>query len=130
MIVNNLSPEITLTPSDANCYNNNGTVALDIAGGAAPFTYMWSNGATIEDLDSLSANTYSVTVTDGNGCQAFGSADVFSAPSPSMTLSSTSASCNQSNGSAAASVVGGFAPYTYQWSKDRKSTRLNSSHRT
>jgi len=48
---------------------DNGSIDLDPAGGIPPFTFAWSNGATSEDISGLVAGTYTVTVTDGNGCQ-------------------------------------------------------------
>ena len=45
---------------------NTGSITLTIVGGASPFTYVWSNGATTQNLSSLNAGTYSVTVTDAN----------------------------------------------------------------
>ena len=41
---------------------------LIISGGVAPFTYLWNNGVTTEDLTNIAAGTYTVTVTDANGC--------------------------------------------------------------
>jgi hypothetical protein len=49
---------------------SNGNIDLTVAGGTGPFTYTWSNGATTQDLNNLSAGCYYVTVTDAAGCSA------------------------------------------------------------
>jgi hypothetical protein len=50
-----------------DCDNaNSGAINLLVAGGTAPFTYVWSNGATTEDLTNIPGN-YLVTVKDANG---------------------------------------------------------------
>ncbi|HMQ61345.1 MAG TPA: HYR domain-containing protein, partial [Flavilitoribacter sp.] len=48
--------------------SSDGGIDLDLSGGYGPFTYMWSNGATTEDLTGIAAGTYTVTVTDTNHC--------------------------------------------------------------
>jgi hypothetical protein len=57
-----LSAEIT----DVSCNGgSDGAIDLSVVGGAEPYVYAWSNGATTEDIDNLTAGDYTVTVTDG-----------------------------------------------------------------
>ena len=44
-----------------------GSIDLTLTGSTGPFTFAWSNGATTEDVFSLTAGNYSVTITDSNG---------------------------------------------------------------
>ncbi|MEM1121050.1 MAG: MopE-related protein, partial [Bacteroidota bacterium] len=48
-----------------------GSVAINVAGGVAPYSYEWSNGATTDILNNLPEESYFVKVTDDNGCIAF-----------------------------------------------------------
>lgn len=47
--------------------SSNGSININVSG-AGPFTYLWSNGSTTEDLTDLVTGNYSVTVTNANGC--------------------------------------------------------------
>ncbi|WP_174514441.1 SprB repeat-containing protein, partial [Chryseobacterium aquaticum] len=83
----------------------------------APYTFNWGGGITTEDRTGLSAGTYTVTITDANGCTGTVNATVTQPTALSATISQTNVSCNGgSNGSASITVSGGTAPYTYSWS--------------
>jgi hypothetical protein len=63
---------LTLATTHANVLANGSfyTVNLTVSGGTAPYIYHWSNGASTEDLARVKAGTYTVVVTDANGCTA------------------------------------------------------------
>ena len=46
----------------------NGRITLQPTGGTAPYTALWSTGATGLLLDSLAPGAYGVTLTDAHGC--------------------------------------------------------------
>jgi gliding motility-associated-like protein len=50
-----------------------GSIDLTVAGGTPPYTYLWNTGATTEDIDPLGGGWYTVSVKDGNDCEATGS---------------------------------------------------------
>ncbi len=57
--------------NDESCPGDmNGSIDLTVSGGFTPYTFSWSNGSTMEDPANLSAGTYSVLVTDSEGCTA------------------------------------------------------------
>jgi hypothetical protein len=61
-----------------------GMVTATPTGGVMPYRYTWNNGATTQDLKKICAGTYTVIVTDANGCTASGSSPVFM-PDPADT---------------------------------------------
>lgn len=58
----------TSVSTDQTQGSSNGSINVTISGGTAPYTSLWSNSATSEDLSNLTAGVYSVTITDANGC--------------------------------------------------------------
>jgi len=106
--------------------SNDGAIDLTVSGGASPYAYQWSgpNGfsATVQDLTSLFAGVYTVTITDAGGCitmRAFDiteeggftlSANVLTYPGENNT------SCaNTEDGAIDLSASGGITPYQFAW---------------
>ena len=111
--------------TDIDCHgNNNGVVDLTITGGTGPYAQQWSNGAdvilsdTTEDISNQYADTYTVLVTDNNGC-IDSISSIIAQPASPLAISGIvdDANCFQLNdGSVDATVSGGTGPYTYSWS--------------
>lgn len=102
--------------------NNNGSIDLSITGGAAPYTYTWNTGATTQDLTNMSAGTYTVTVTDANGCSGVSTTTLqYSNNITAITTPSHIRCYGQANGSIAVSVANGTVPYQFIWSNGQTS---------
>ena len=110
---------LTTTSTPATCGSANGTANVVVAGGASPYSYSWSpSGGNAAAASSLSAITYTVVVTDANGCTNSKSQSVSNTGGPTITTSiNSNVSCNGLNdGSATVNVSSGTAPFSYQWS--------------
>ncbi|HQK68747.1 MAG TPA: hypothetical protein PLL94_11430, partial [Bacteroidales bacterium] len=109
----------TAVVTDVRCFGNaTGAVNLTVTGGTAPYTYLWSNGATTEDLVNVVAGTYTVTITDANLCTTTASGTV-TQPAAALagTITVTNVKCfGETTGAVNLTVTGGTAPYTYLWS--------------
>jgi uncharacterized protein (TIGR02145 family) len=110
-------PVGTTVVTNVLCFGgNNGEVNLTIAEGTIPYTFLWSNGATTEDLTNITAGTYSVSITDVNTCQATASATVIQPPVISVTPVITNVSCNHcSDAAIEITTTGGTGGYSYAW---------------
>jgi hypothetical protein len=109
---------VTVTGTNIGCNGGNtGTATAIASGGWAPYTYLWSNGATTQTITGLSVGTYSVTVTDIDLGFGVGSITITQAPAPGVTVYGESQICGLvPDGKATAVPYGGTAPYTYHWS--------------
>ncbi len=61
---------LTVTAEVKNdyCKENKGSITVTVSGGTAAYSYLWSNKSTTSELSDLAAGTYTLTVTDNNGC--------------------------------------------------------------
>lgn len=118
----------SISVTDASCNASNGLITgITISGGTLPYTYSWSNG-TIEvstslDLINMPLGTYTLIVTDSNGCQSQTTPININGGNPpsinTASLTVVNANCNAINGSVSnISISGGTMPYTYQWTSN------------
>ncbi|MCB9449039.1 MAG: T9SS type A sorting domain-containing protein [Flavobacteriales bacterium] len=122
-------PFLATAPIDVTCPGSaDGGIDLTVGGGAAPYSFMWSNGATTEDLTGLTAGSYGVTVTDNNGCKSTENVQVKSPKPVKLNMSAVNESCyNCADGSATVGASGGTQPYTYQWNDANSQTTATAT---
>ncbi|MBI2966995.1 MAG: T9SS type A sorting domain-containing protein [Bacteroidetes bacterium] len=111
---------VSATSTAVSCYGgNDGTVSATGSGGTLPYNYFWSSGST----SGLAAGTYTVTVSDANGCWVQQSTTVTQPVQMVLVVDTNNASCSTcANGYASATVSGGNSPYTYLWSNGATSS--------
>ena len=119
--LNNPGP-VTVTTATTNVTCSglcNGASTANPLTGTGPFTYLWndSHAQTTQTANGLCAGTYTVTVTDANGCTATATSIVTSPASMTVAITSQgNNSCfNACDGFASALVAGGSAPFSYNW---------------
>lgn len=113
-----LDVNVTGQPVDCNDGEDGSVLATPItAQNNTPFTYLWNNGATTQQITGVSAGPYSVTVTDAIGCTASGSFVVTEPPLLTVSATVVDEQIFQAcDGSSTATASGGTAPYLYEWS--------------
>ena len=103
-----------------SCQSDEGCITPNVQGGSSTFiTYEWTgnigaNAPNASTLCGLAAGSFTLTVTDSNGCQETFDYEITDVSSPEAIIeASTAASCyNTCDGTATVSVDGGEAPYT------------------
>ncbi|MCF8294493.1 MAG: T9SS type A sorting domain-containing protein [Bacteroidales bacterium] len=109
-----------------SCFGgSNGAINLNVLGGVSPYAFVWSSGQLSEDLTGITAGTYTVTISDDNGCTTTKSATI---TQPSQLVTNATVSSNwhgadvscpgSADGSATVSVSGGTSPYSYLWTTE------------
>ncbi len=112
-------PVLATTSSQVNVLCNgqcNGSATISASGGTAPYTYAWApSGGTAATATALCAGSYTVTVTDANGCTISQTYTITQPPALTASTTATPATCGSPNGSATVTASGGTAPYSYSW---------------
>ncbi len=98
--------------------NSTGLISAVAAGGAGVYTYSWNTNPSqnTSAISNLAAGTYSLTITDGNGC-TFQIGTNITQPTLLATTNAaaTPAHCSQPDGTATLNAGGGSPNYNYQW---------------
>ena len=102
-----------------------GSLNLNPSGGTPNYTFLWNNNATTSNLSGLSAGTYTVTLTDANGCTATNTAQISAPSSPSISLLNLTDENNQIGGAIEIALSGGQAPYQVRWNTGQTGTSIS-----
>jgi gliding motility-associated-like protein len=121
LLINSFFLDTTIAGGwNVSCFGfSDGQATVDVSGGNLGYSYAWSNGDTTNIADTLSANTsYTVTVTDTNGCIVAGSTAILTEPTPLVidNIIPTHLLClGGDNGNATVFVSGATPGYAYLW---------------
>ncbi|HTB05807.1 MAG TPA: hypothetical protein VK806_02555, partial [Bacteroidia bacterium] len=117
----------TTTPTNALCNGGTGSATVTApTGGTAPYTYLWSNSQTTTTASPLSVGTYTVTITDNNGCSGPETVTIGQPTSVTTTPSSTPSNCTAAIGTATITPAGGTPGYTYSWNGGQTTSSISN----
>ena len=120
VVVNSFNCVLTAntTIADISCNGlNNGSVTVEMSGGAEPYSYTWSNGETTSSIEDLAPGTYTATIIDDNDCVLEVTATVDEPDALGLTGDVTNPACeNDPTGSIETQASGGVGTYSYLWS--------------
>jgi len=107
--------ELSADQIDIDCFGNqNGSLVANAFGGDGSYDYQWSNGSSSSQIFDLPSGLYSLTVTDGAGCEVISEYDIFEPEQLDLYYEVENANCGDQDGSVYASGAGGSGLYTYE----------------
>jgi gliding motility-associated-like protein len=111
---------VNLAVLNVSCFGgNNGSVISVVSGGTAPYTYNWNTNPVQSgsSVNGLAAGSYTLTITDANGCFLVANATVTEPAAPlTASVSGSNVGCfGATTGSASVVASGGISPYSYSW---------------
>ena len=107
---------LSFSSTNLLCFNDNdGSIDLSVSGGTSPFSFVWSNTDTTEDINGLVAGKYVVVVTDYNNCVNTDSSTIIQPTQLTGQIFSKEETSATFDGMAWVVVSGGTPTYTYLW---------------
>ena len=114
-------------PTDPICNGATGSVTVTASGGTTPYTYAWNPSGGTAPTATITAGTYTVNITDADGCTASASATITQPAAIDITITGPPQICVGATGTYTATVTGGSMPYAYTWSPGLASTTSTAS---
>lgn len=94
-----------------------GSAMAAVQGGTPPYAFSWSDGQSQPTAEGLAIGSYTLSITDANGCLRVDTVEVGGIPPIMLVLEKSDASCNGgADGAATVTAQGGTGNYTYNWS--------------
>lgn len=109
--------QISSTTNSPICFGgNNGSIQLNVTGGTAPYSYLWSPGvSTSNTANNLNGGMYYVVVTDNNGCSLRDSFMIDEKPNVIVSVATTNVTCFGQNNGSATVTVNSTNNVSYNW---------------
>lgn len=125
-----LDASITST-TDVSCQGNDGKATVAPTGGTGPYTYLWNSGSMNANGTGLTLGTFTVTVTDANGCTKVVNGNLGSIAAVTTTSTGSNPTiCIGQSTTLSITAGGGKSPYTYLWSNGSTATTATVSPTT
>ena len=121
---------VNVATTDITCYGaGNGTATAQVINGTAPVSYTWQTTPVqnTQSINNLTAGTYTVSITDADGCKASGSGTISEpdALNPSFAQIQNVSCYGMADGMIEVAVTGGTTPYTYAWSSGETTASIS-----
>ena len=116
---NQSRPSVDISGAPSICEGTNTTLTAHASGGVGTIGYLWSTGATGSEIttpDLTTATTYSVVVTDENGCTASDEFEVQIGAAPDVEAVANTSICFGDSDVLIANVHNAGTGYTLRWS--------------
>ena len=128
LVVDPTPIDLKLVTGDVPCYGMPaGWADLTVAGGSPPYSFAWNNTETTEDIDQLQAGTYTVTVTDANGCWTSVSETVNEPDALAVVSTILDITCyGQEDGAIRVIPSGGIPAYNCNWSTGEITAKIGN----
>ena len=109
------------------CGASNGTASVTAGGGTPSYSYSWNNNSQSAGLTGIASGTYTLTVTDANGCTDTVQMNVPSTAPFALNSAPASVKCNgDKTASLTVNVSGTSSPYLYSWDNGQTTTSISN----